>query len=96
MDRTSYESKLKEYFKAAGLKYKYRKNDKNIYSKLSKYGSLEQARKNAVRIHSNHSKDMSSNSESCTTVYKFFDEVDERLKEFRMIYQSFFISQNAI
>ncbi|HBA37333.1 MAG TPA: hypothetical protein DCY94_01290, partial [Firmicutes bacterium] len=50
MDRNSYESKINEYFKKAGLKYKYRKNDKEIYYKLSKYGSLEQARKNAFRI----------------------------------------------
>ena len=81
MDRASYESKINEYFKSAGLKYKYRKNDGEIYSKLSKFGSLEQARKNAFRIHSNHDKDAPSDSESCTTVYKFFDEVDERLKE---------------
>lgn len=81
MDRNSYASKINEYFKTAGLKYKYRKNDEEIYSKLSNYGSLEQARKNALRIHSNHNKDKPSNSESCTTVYKFFDEVDDRLKE---------------
>ncbi|MBE6160232.1 MAG: RloB domain-containing protein [Lactobacillales bacterium] len=81
MDRTLYESKINEYFKIAGLKYKYRKNDEEIYSKLSKYGSLGQARKNASRIHLNHDKDTPSNSESCTTVYKFFEEVDERLKE---------------
>ena len=81
MDRTSYKSKINDYFKTAGLKYKYKKNDDEIYLKLSKYGSLEQARKNALRIHLNHDKDTPSNSESCTTVYKFFEEVDERLKE---------------
>ncbi len=81
MDRTSYEDKLNEYFNSAGLEYEYKKNDKTIYSKLSKYGSLEQAKKFAVRIHQSHSKDTPSNSESCTTVYKFFLEIDERLKE---------------
>ena len=81
MDRKSYESKINEYFNAAGLKYRYKKNDEKIYSILSKYGSLEKARKNAYRIHLNHSKDKPSDSESCTTVYRFFDEVDKRLKE---------------
>lgn len=81
MDRTAYESKINEYFKTAGSKYKYKKNDKEIYFELSKYGSLEQARKNAIKVHLNHEKDKPSNSESCTTVYKFFDEIDERLKE---------------
>ena len=72
---------LNEYFNAAGLKYRYKKNDEKIYYILSKYGSLEKARKNAYRIHLNHSKDKPSDSESCTTVYRFFDEVDKRLKE---------------
>lgn len=81
MDRKSYENKINEYFKKTGLKYEYRKNDEKIYHRLSKYGSLEQARKNASSIHLNHIKDTPSNSESCTTVYKFFDEVDERLQE---------------
>ncbi len=81
MDRASYESKINQYFKTVGLKYKYRKNDKGIYDKLSKYGSLEKARKNALRIHLNHDRNAPSKSESCTTVYKFFDEIDERLKE---------------
>ncbi len=81
MNRTSYESKINEYFKTAGLKYKYKKNDEGIYSKLAKYGSLELARKNAARIHLNHDKDTPSNSQSCTTVCQFFEEIDERLKE---------------
>ena len=81
MDRFAYQSKINEYFKVSGLKYKYLKNDQEIFSKLTKYGSLEQAIKNAKRIHLNHIKDTPSNSESCTTVYKFFYEVEERLKE---------------
>lgn len=81
MNRNSYEKKINEYFKIAGLKFKYRKNDENIYEKLLKYGSLDKARKNAFRIYLSHGKDKPSNSESCTTVYKFFEEIDERLKE---------------
>ena len=81
MDRKSYVSKINEYFNTTGLKYKYKKNDEKIYSMLSKYGSLEKARKNAHSIHLNHSKDKPSESESCTTVYSFFDEVDKRLEE---------------
>lgn len=81
MDRKLYENKINEYFKEAGMKYKYRKNDEKIYHRLSKYGSLEQARKNATNIHLSHIQDTPSNSESCTTVYKFFDEIDERIQE---------------
>ncbi|MDO4369112.1 MAG: RloB family protein [bacterium] len=83
MDRTLYESKINDYFKRSGLNYEYKKNDGDIYSKLSIYGSLEQARKNAYRIHLSHEKDLPSNSESCTTVYKFFDVVDERVNELK-------------
>lgn len=83
MDRALYERKINDYFKRLGLDYKYRKNDGDIYSKLSIYGSLEQARKNAYRIHLSHEKDLPSNSESCTTVYKFFDVVDERVNELK-------------
>ena len=81
MDRCIYERKINEYFKNIGFDYKYQKNDKEIYYKLTKYGSLEKARKNACKIHLNHINDKPSNSESCTTVYKFFDVIDERLKE---------------
>lgn len=81
MDRSAYENKINEFFKTAGLKYKYKKNDEEIYSKLSKYGSLEQAKANALHIHMVHDKDTPANSESCTTVYKFFEAIDERLKE---------------
>ena len=81
MDRALYEKKINEYFKTAGLKYKYRKNDEKIYDLLTKYGSLSQARKYASRIHLNHINDVPSKAESCTTVYRFFEEVDERLQE---------------
>lgn len=82
MDRTTYQSKLSEYFKSAGLEnYRYQKNDEKIYFRLFKYGSLEQAKKNASKIHSYHDNETPSNSESCTTVYKLFEEIDERLKE---------------
>ena len=82
MSRTEYAKKLNEYFKKKGLKnYKYKKNDDKIYNLLCKYGSLEDARKNAKKISDGHQKDKPSLSESCTQVYKFFDEIDERLKE---------------
>lgn len=81
MDRKTYESKINEYFKKSGLAYKYQKNDHEIYSKLCKYGSLDEAIKNATKIHFNHRNNKPSESESCTTAYKFFEEVNERLKE---------------
>ena len=65
------------------MKYKYKKNDEKIYYKLTKYGSLETARKNAHTIHIKHFGDTPADSESCTTVYKFFDEVEEKIKEIK-------------
>ena len=81
MNRNSYEKKINEYFKIAGFNFKYRKNDENIYEKLLKYDSLDKARKNAFCFFLSHGKEKPSNSESYTTVYKFFEEIDERLKE---------------
>lgn len=81
MNRTEYETKINEYFKKNGLNYKYKKNDIKIYDKLCKYGSLNNAIKYASKIHSNYYDERPSMSESCTTVYVFFNEVKERLKE---------------
>lgn len=81
MDRNMYKKKLNDYFKKAGLNYKYKKNDDKIYSKLLKYGSIDDAKKYAFRIHLNYINESPSNAESCTTVYKFFEEIDERIKE---------------
>ena len=81
MLRNQYQNKINEYFKKHGLNYRYTKNDKEIYSKLVKYGSLENAIKNAKKIYLKHLNDTPASSESCTTVYKFFDHVDERLNE---------------
>ncbi len=81
MNRAEYTKKLNKYFKDKGLDYKYKKNDDNIYNLLCKYGSLNEARKNAQKISAEHKNDAPSLAESCTQVYKFFDEIDERLKE---------------
>lgn len=83
MDRKMYQTKINEYFKRTGLSYKYHKNDKDIYKKLCEYGSLKNAIKNASSIHTKHLNDKPSQAESCTTVYKFFKEVEERLDELK-------------
>lgn len=83
MNRTEYQNKISEYFKNKGLKYKYIKNDEKIYYKLIKYGSLELARKNAIKLNKIYINNKPSESESCTTVNKFFDEIDERLNELK-------------
>lgn len=83
MNRADYAKKLNEYFKAQGLNYEYQKNDDKIYELLGKYGSLDNARKNAKKISKEHQNDKPSLSESCTQVYKFFDEIDERLEELK-------------
>lgn len=81
MNRIEYAKKLNEYFKSKGLDYKYKKNDNELYNLLCEYGSLDKARKNAKKISDEHLYNKPSLSESCTQIYKFFDEVDERLKE---------------
>lgn len=83
MNRNEYAKKINEYFKAKGLNYKYKKNDDNIYNLLCQYGSLDQARKYAKKISNEHQGHKPSISESCTQVYKFFDEIDERLNELK-------------
>ena len=62
-------------------KVKNKKSEKKIYDLLCEYGSLADARKNAQKISDEHQKDKPSDSESCTKIYRFFDEIDERLKE---------------
>lgn len=83
MNRLEYSLKITEYFHERGFRYKYQKNDKDIYNKLCKYGSLEEAIKNAKKIYSIHEHDRPSKSESCTTVYQFFDEVNKRIEELK-------------
>ena len=83
MDRKLYVEKLNNFFNKAGLKYKYRKNDKEIFLKLCEYGSLAKARDNASKIHLVHYGRLPSDAESCSVVYKFFDLVDERLNELK-------------
>ena len=83
INRKFYEGKINECFKNKGSHYKYRKNDKDIYYKLDKYGSLENAYKNALKIANNYIKTLPSKAESCTTVYKFFDEIKNRIDEIK-------------
>lgn len=75
-------TKLNENFYKNKLN-KYKKNDSEIYFKLTRYGSLKNAKKNARKIHLEHKNHSPSKSVSCTTVYKFYDEVDERLEELK-------------
>mgnify|MGYP003571294647 CR=1 FL=1 len=81
IDRQQYAIKLNEYFRANGLNYQYKKNDTSIYNKLCTYGSLDVAMKNAKKISAEHEFDKPSAALSCTHVYKFFDEVEDRLNE---------------
>ncbi len=83
MSRKDYAKKINEYFKVKGYNYNYKKNDKDIYDLLCKYGSLENARKYAQKIYNSHKNDKPSDSESCTTVYEFFNALDERKDELK-------------
>ncbi len=83
MDRQLYSDKISKYFKEKGYHYKYQKNDKDIYKKLGQYGSLEAAKKNALKIHQNCATKKPSKSESCTTIYKFFEELEKRKEELK-------------
>ncbi len=69
------------YFKKAGLNYKYHKNDEEIYFKLCKYGSLENAIEYAQKIFLSKQNQNPSQTESCTTVYNFFLQVEEAIEE---------------
>lgn len=84
LNRETYFEKKNEYFNKNGLKYKYQKNDKEIFSKLNKYGSLDDAKKRAKKIHLSYNNESPAKSFSCTTVYKFYDEIDERLNEIKI------------
>lgn len=81
MNRTDYAKKLNRYFKDNALNYEYQKNEEKIYELLCQCGSLEQARKQSKKIYDEHKIHLPSESESCTSVYRFFDEIDERIKE---------------
>lgn len=81
ISRIDYEKKINECFKQVGSKHKYQKNDPKIYQKLCELGSLEKAMINARKIHNKLSKVSPAKAVSCTTVYKFFDEIDETIKE---------------
>ena len=83
MNRGQYASKIDKYFKDNGLKDKYKKNDSKIYQKLCQYGSLENARKNAEKVYVQNFKGSPAKAESCTTVYKFFNEIDEAIDELK-------------
>ena len=85
ISRKDYAKKINEYFKAKGYDYNYEKNDKNIYDLLCKYGSVEKARKYAEKIYHIHENDKPSASESCTTVYEFFNALDDRKDELKNI-----------
>lgn len=65
--------------------YKYQKNDDEIYNLLSKYGSLDKARKYAKRIVNEYKCNKPSLSESCTTVYKFFWRSRWTIKRIRIV-----------
>lgn len=81
LSRTSYAEKINESFKNCGFKYKYKKNDKEIYKKLNKYGSQDFAIKNARRRIIENCNNSPAKSYSCTKIYDFFDEIDERLQD---------------
>lgn len=83
ISRKDYAKKINEYFKVKGYNYNYKKNDKDIYDLLCKYGSLENARKYAQKIYHIHKNDKPSASESCTTVYEFFNALDKRKDELK-------------
>lgn len=81
LDRALYEEKLNDCFKKRNVRYKYKKNDEKIFERLNEYGSLVLARRYAKDIHTEFKNILPSKACSCTTVYKFFDELDEKIKE---------------
>lgn len=87
MNRKDYKKNLEKYiFSKTGEKFTYLKSDKNSINKIIEVSSLKVARRNARKIHEEFikSKIKECNSESCTTVYKFFDEIDKRAEDFNL------------
>ncbi len=83
IDRKEYILKLNDYFKKNGIMEHYKKNDENIFEKLYKTGSLENAIKFAKRRHSECKNLPPSLSKSCTMVYQLFEEIKLRVEELK-------------
>lgn len=73
--------------KKAVAKEKYKKNLTNIFELMHKYGNTLDAIDNSRTVHQNKIKanTIPAKSESCTTIYKFFDKIDERSDELGLI-----------
>lgn len=80
LSRTQYATKIEEKFSNKGFEYKYVKNDENTYSLLEQYGSLKRAMAYAKKLHLDiHRDDKPSDSNCCTTVYQFFEELNKKI-----------------
>jgi len=85
INRSLYESRLNKALKAKGATdFSYRKNDVTCFKQIIELGSLKNARKRAKKIHDEFvdSSTKEAKCESCTTIYKFFDEIDIRNSTF--------------
>lgn len=80
ISRTDYKMKLEGEFKAKNINKKYEKNNVDIVNTIINYGSLKCARRNSLKVYKIfESKKISfDKANSCTTLFRFFDEVDNR------------------
>lgn len=86
MPRCDYIDKINKEFAKRGSEYKYEKNSTEICSKLNQFGSLKDAKRNCKRNHNQflEKNTTPANSESCSTIYRFFDEIDKRSEEYEI------------
>lgn len=87
IDRKDYKKRIeKAMLSKTGTNFKYLKSDSTCISDIIDHGSLKSAIRNAKRIHTEfvELKESYCNCESCTTIYKFFEEVNARSKLFEL------------
>lgn len=82
MSRSDYKVKIEAELKKHSLNLEYKKNNEKCISAIINNGSLVSARRNAKRIYERFNVDNISpdKANSCTAIFKFFEEVDERNK----------------
>lgn len=83
MHRSEYIDKLNECFQKINKKMVYQKKFPKLFSVLYQYGSLQQARIRAEKLHKEFvlCKESPAKCESCTLIYRFFDEIDRYCEE---------------
>jgi hypothetical protein len=76
-DRNCYFDNLKKVFIDQGIENGYEKKDPEIFNTLNKFGSINDAIRNAKKLVTLHDGMTSANSKPMTTVYKIIEELQK-------------------